>query len=266
MGINPAVNLDEAIAAYDTAAEIMRRLGLEKNLSQTLTNLGNARRTQAEMGINPAVNLDEAIAAYDTAAEIRRRLGLEKDLSQTLTNLGVARKTQAEMGINPAFNLDEAIAAYDTAAEILRRLGLARDLARTLNNQGFAYQAQSRLPDNSPAQTQTALENAYSSFQTALERVEYLRGEIGDDSEGYKRNFNEEWNKVYRGMVEVCLALGRNPAAIEYADRSKARNLVELIATRNAYPGGIMPPENRQKLQNLKNQIAQAEQNPNPNP
>ncbi|MEC4807359.1 MAG: hypothetical protein SAJ72_24265, partial [Jaaginema sp. PMC 1080.18] len=68
------------IAAYDTAAEIRRGLGLEKDLSSTLNNLGIARLTQAEMGINPAVNLDEAIAAYDTAAEIRRGLGLEKNL------------------------------------------------------------------------------------------------------------------------------------------------------------------------------------------
>ncbi|VXD12893.1 CHAT domain-containing protein [Planktothrix paucivesiculata] len=270
MGINPAANLDRAIAAYDEAAEIRRRLKLEKDLSSTLTNLGNARSTQAQMGINPAANLDSAIAAYDEAAEIRRRLGLDKDLSQTLTNLGSVRSTQAIMGINPAANLDSAIAAYDEAAEIGRRLGLARDLAITLNNFGFAYQAQSRLAGNSSTQTQQALENAYRSFQEALERVEYLRGEIGADSEGYKRNFNEEWNRVYRGMVEVCLELGRYQDAIEYVDRSKARNLVELIATRDAYPGRVMPENDRQQLQQLKIDIAQAErriqdeENPDP--
>jgi len=176
------------------------------------------------MGIDPARNLDAAIAAYDDAAEIMRRLGLEKDLSGTLNNLGIARLTQAQMGIDPARNLDAAIAAYDEAAEIRRRLGLARDLATTLNNAGFAYQAQSRLPSNSPAQKQTSLNHAYSSFAAALEQVEYLRGEIGADSEGYKRNFNEQWNKLYRGMVEVCLELGRDTDAIEYVDRSKARN------------------------------------------
>ncbi|MCC5900160.1 MAG: CHAT domain-containing protein [Phormidium sp. BM_Day4_Bin.17] len=163
------------------------------------------------------------------------------------------------MGINPAANLEAAIAAYDEAAEILRRLGLARDLATTLNNFGFAYKAQSRLAGNSSTQKQQALENAYRSFQAALERVEYLRGEIGADSEGYKRNFNEEWNRVYRGMVEVCLELGRYTDAIEYVDRSKARNLVELIATRDVYPGGVIPENIRQQLQSLKIAIAQAE-------
>ncbi|MGC9506103.1 CHAT domain-containing protein, partial [Baaleninema sp.] len=150
-----------------------------------------------------------------------------------------------------------------------RRLGLARDLARTLNNFGFAYQAQSRLAGNSSSQKQQALENAYRSFQEALDRVEYLRGEIGADSEGYKRNFNEEWNKVYRGMVEVCLELGRYQDAIEYVDRSKARNLVELIATRDMYPEGVIPENIRQQLQSLKIGIyqeerrLQEEENPN---
>ncbi|MDT9313470.1 MAG: CHAT domain-containing protein, partial [Limnospira sp. Paracas R14] len=56
MGINPAAHLERAITAYDEAAGIMRRLGLDKDLSSTLTNLGVARRTQAEMGINPAAH------------------------------------------------------------------------------------------------------------------------------------------------------------------------------------------------------------------
>gem|GEM_PF-464360 len=268
MGIEPAENLQKAITAYNQAAEILRQPGLEKDLSSTLNNLGNARSTQAEMGIEPAENLQKAITAYNQAAEILRQPGLEKDLSSTLNNLGNARLTQAERGIEPAENLQKAITAYNQAAEILRQLGLARNLATTLNNFSFAYQAQSRLPSNSPDEKQAALDNAYRSFQEALDRVEYLRGEIGANSEGYKRNFNEEWNKVYRGMVEVCLELGRYQDAIEYADRSKARNLVELMATRDAYPGGVIPDDIRQQLQELRQTIAaedyrlQKEKNP----
>ncbi|NMG61206.1 CHAT domain-containing protein, partial [Geitlerinema sp. P-1104] len=64
---------------------------------------------------------------------------------------------------------------------------------------------------------------------------------------------------VYRGMVEVCLELGRYQDAIEYVDRSKARNLVELIATRDAYPEGVIPENIRQQLQSLKLAITQEE-------
>ncbi|EKD05856.1 TPR repeat protein [Arthrospira platensis C1] len=163
------------------------------------------------------------------------------------------------MGIDPAANLERAITAYDEAAGISRRLGLARDLAGTLNNFGFAYQAKSRLPGNNSTQTQQALENAYRSFQEALDQVEYLRGEIQADSEGYKRIFNQKWNKVFLGMVEVCLELGRYQDALEYVDHSKARNLVELMATRDLYPPGVIPGNIRERLQSLKLAIYQEE-------
>ncbi|WP_354634797.1 CHAT domain-containing tetratricopeptide repeat protein [Planktothricoides raciborskii] len=265
---NPAANLDQALAQYNEAAQIRRRLELEKDLATTLTNLGNARWTQSKLGINPVANLDQALAHYNEAAQIRRHLRLEKDLAATLNNLGVARWTQAELGINPAANLEQALAHYSESAQIRRRLKLEKDLAGTLSNFGLAYKAQSRLSGNSSSQKQKALENASGSFQDALEQVEYLRGEIGADSEGYKRNFNEQWNKVYLGMVEVCLELGRYQDAIEYADRSKARNLTELIATRDMYPSGEIPAERRQRLQELRQAISEEDrrlkQDPNP--
>ncbi|WP_256556160.1 hypothetical protein [Oscillatoria sp. HE19RPO] len=37
-------------------------MGLDKDLSRTLTNLGNARLTQAQMGMEPGANLERAIA------------------------------------------------------------------------------------------------------------------------------------------------------------------------------------------------------------
>ncbi|MBK4729019.1 CHAT domain-containing protein [Oxynema sp. CENA135] len=96
--------------------------------------------------------------------------------------------------------------------------------------------------------------------------MESLRGEI--TTEGYKRNFNEEWNSIYGGMVKVCLELGNHTTAIEYVDRSKARNLTELIATHEAYPGGEIPTEVRQRLQELRQAISEEDrrltQDPNP--
>ncbi|MDT9216113.1 MAG: CHAT domain-containing protein, partial [Limnospira sp. PMC 1256.20] len=103
--------LEIAIRGYGVVLEL--RADNPPKRAQTLTNLGNARLTQAEMGIDPTANLERAITAYDEAAGIMRRLGLDKDLSSTLTNLGVARRTQAEMGIDPTANLERAMTAYD---------------------------------------------------------------------------------------------------------------------------------------------------------
>jgi CHAT domain-containing protein len=70
---------------------------------------------------------------------------------------------------------------------------------------------------------------AYDTFKSALVTVEDIRGEIISGEES-KRKQAEEWNQLFVSMVEVCLVLGKEREAISYIERSKTRNLVELIA------------------------------------
>jgi hypothetical protein len=86
--------------------------------------------------------------------------------------------------------------------------------------------------------------------------VEFLRGDIvsGDES---KRKQAEQWYQLYRRMVEVCLELDNIPEAIEYAERSKTRNLVELILERDLRT--IFPLEVVTQLEQLQNEIASAQ-------
>ena len=181
MGINPAANLDRAITAYDEAAEILRRLKLEKDLSSTLTNLGVAHQTQAQMGINPVANLEGAITAYHEAAAIRRALGLDREISSTLTNLAVAYLTQAEMGINPAANLEQAISHYQEALEILTPEAFPIDWAMTQNNLANAYNQ--RIHGERAAN----IEQAMQCYHAALRILN-------------KESFPEEWARTYNNL------------------------------------------------------------------
>ncbi|TRU21104.1 MAG: CHAT domain protein, partial [Microcystis aeruginosa Ma_MB_S_20031200_S102D] len=122
---NPLINLAIAIYGYEfCAATIFRQPGLERYLAATLTNLGVAYSTQAELGQEPVANLERAIAAYTEATTIYRQPGLERELAQTLNNLGVAYRTQAELGQEPVANLERAIATYTEATTIRRQPGL----------------------------------------------------------------------------------------------------------------------------------------------
>jgi tetratricopeptide (TPR) repeat protein len=164
-GGNPKVNMTLAVISYELCAATGRQLGLERDLSTILTNLGNAYQIQAQLGINPQENLTSAIGAYQEAAQIVRQPGLERDLSSTLTNLGVAYLTQAQLGINPAENLSAAIGTYQEAAQIRRQPGLERDLSQTLNNLGIAYRNQAELGIN----PQENLTSAIGAYQEAAQ-------------------------------------------------------------------------------------------------
>ncbi|NMG11579.1 CHAT domain-containing protein, partial [Brasilonema sp. UFV-L1] len=141
-----------------------------------------------------------------------------------------------------AQNLELAIASYTAALEVYTRQAFPQNHADTLFNLGIAYQDAQRLTE------------AYTTFHSAIETAELLRGEIvsGDQS---KRKQAEEWNKLYRRMVEVCLELKKSSEAIEYIERSKTRNLVELLFSPDFYPKLAISEEFKNQLQQLQQEI-----------
>jgi len=141
-------------------------------------------------------------------------------------------------------NIEHAIYCFQQALLKYTRELFPEKHAGTLFNLGRAYQDARQF------------ENAYTAFESAIDTVESLRGEIltGSGREEDKQKLAEEWNKLYRGMVEVCLELDNRTKAIEYVERSKTRNLVELILSRDIH--SLFPPEVAQQLEQLRDEIA----------
>ncbi|WP_084639555.1 CHAT domain-containing tetratricopeptide repeat protein [Geitlerinema sp. PCC 9228] len=165
-------NITLAISLYELVLEARPRHSVPEKHAQTLTNLGVAYKTQAELGQDPAANLQQAIRrAYRQAEEIFRRPGLEKNLASTLYNLGNTYSDQAELGQDPAANLQQAIRAYRQAEEIRRRLELEKDLAQTLTNLGNAYSKQADLGQDPAANLQQAI-RAYRQAEEIFRRLE----------------------------------------------------------------------------------------------
>ena len=140
-----------------------------------------------------------------------------------------------------AENIESAIAAYRATLEVYTRNAFPQNHAETLSNLGILYQDEKQL------------DLAYNTFTQAIQTVESLRGEIVS-GEAAKRKQAQEWNKLYQRIVEVCLELGKDIEAIEYTERSKTRNLVELILNRDIKT--IFPPEIVTQLEQLRDEIA----------
>ncbi|WP_208346574.1 tetratricopeptide repeat protein, partial [Aetokthonos hydrillicola] len=233
-----AQNLEKAIAAYSQALEIYTRTAFPQQWATTQNNLGNAYRNRIDG--DKAQNLEKAIAAYTQALEIYTRSAFPQDWATTQNNLGNAYSNRIDG--DKAQNLELAIAAFSQALEIYTRSAFPQKNVETLFNLGLAYQDGKHYTF------------AYNSFESAIETVEFLRGEIVSGEES-KRKQAEEWNGLYRRMVEVCLKLEQDTQAIEYIERSKTRNLVELLAIRNLYPTGEIPEDKRKQLQQIRKDI-----------
>ena len=123
--------------------------------------------------------------------------------------------------------MELAIAAYQASLEICTREGFPIEHTQSLYNLGLAYRDNSQLPE------------AYNTFNSAIETVESMRREIIIGGEADRQKLAEEWNQLYQAMVEVCLEMGNNTAALEYVERSKTRNLVELFHNARSLPQNV---------------------------
>ncbi|MEQ8961700.1 MAG: hypothetical protein RLP02_27875, partial [Coleofasciculus sp. C2-GNP5-27] len=144
-----------------------------------------------------------------------------------------------------AENIESAIASYQAALEVRTREALPQNHVTTQFNLGRAYRDAQQL------------DNAYHAFVAAIDTVEFQRVEIslGTANDADKQKLAEEWNKLYSNMIEVCLELADNTQAWEYIERSKTRNLIELLTSRNLYPDGEIPTQIKSQLQQLQQEI-----------
>ncbi|MEI2577840.1 CHAT domain-containing protein [Scytonema sp. PRP1] len=186
--------------------------------AMTQNNLGNAYRNRIRG--ERAENLEIAISCYTQALQERTRDRFPIEWAMTQNNLGIAygdriRGERAE-------NLELAISCYTQALQEYTRDALPQDHAETAFNLGLAYIDAEQYAD------------AYDIFQSAIDTLEFLRGEIVSGDE-IKQKHAEEYNRIYRRMVEVCLELEYYDQAVEYIERSKTRNLVELIASQKRF-------------------------------
>ncbi|MBD2299737.1 CHAT domain-containing tetratricopeptide repeat protein [Nostoc sp. FACHB-190] len=230
-------NLEKAIAAYTAALEVYTHSTFPEQWATTQNNLGAAysQRVSEEQ----AENIEKAIAAYRAALEVYTRTAFPDEWATMQNNLGVAYRNRI-LG-NRAENIKNVVSAYTAALQVHTRITFPQYHAETLLNLGRLYQEEKQF------------DSAYNTFTQAIETIETLRQVIISGGEA-KRKQAEEWNTLYRRMMEVCLALKKDTAAIEYVERSKTRNLVELILERDSKT--IFPPEVFTQLEQLRDEIA----------
>ncbi|MEG4627932.1 CHAT domain-containing protein [Microcoleus sp. w1-18aA5] len=235
-------NIELAIASYNKALTVLTRDAFPEYWAGTQNNLATAYgdRIRGEK----AENIEMAIASYNKALTIYTPDAFPENWAMTQNNLGEAYYSRIRG--EKAENIENAIALYHNALTIRSREAFPQGHTETLSNLGNLYRSNQQW------------QLAYDTYAPAIETVEFLRSEIqsGDET---KQKLAEEWNQLYLGIVEVCIELQRYTEAIEYVERSKARNLVELFANRDIKPKGNIPETVLNELSRLGREI-EAEQ------
>ncbi|AFY81016.1 CHAT domain-containing protein [Oscillatoria acuminata] len=216
-------NLEKGIVAYQFALKALNRKASPKDWAMTQNNLGLAYYYRIKG--DRSDNIERAIITYQAALKVYTHPDFPADWAMTKNNLGMAycyriKGTQDD-------NIKKAISAYTEALDVYTLERFPQRYATIIFNLGIAYRKG------------TQFKKSYTSFASAIDTVEEIRSNIIIGGEADKQKLAEKWQKLYGNMVEVCLELENYSAAVEYAERSKARNLVELMAATRLKPPGV---------------------------
>ncbi len=241
----PQEQIENAIYAYRNALRVYTEAELSRDWAMVTHNLGNAYRSLASLKNNSRELLENAIYAYRNALRVYKEEELPQDWAETITTLGSTYSDLAPLSANPQEQNDNAIEAFRSALRVFDAESHAiycLATARALGNLGFANQL--RLV-------------AIEGYSLAIKAAENIRASVIDPAR--RAEVLSQAIEVYANLVQIHVDMNDFDLALEVVDRSKARNLVELLTTKDLYPKGEIPPEVIKRLDELRGSIARAE-------
>ncbi|MEG4391068.1 CHAT domain-containing tetratricopeptide repeat protein [Microcoleus sp. BROC3] len=247
-----AENIEMAIACFQNALLFCNRQKSPERWAMLCAYLGRAFSEHVKGEKNR--NLKSAIACYQNAGQVYTRQGSPKRWAMLQIYLGRAfsELTKTEN----SSHLESAIGCYHRAAEVYTRDTYPHRWAEILFYLGQAYRVRGELL------------RAYGVFTAAVDTVEFLRSEpevdvtdLGDRASTAKLKLAGTWTGLYKCLVQVCLELGRAQPeycakALEYTERHKNRNLVELLVKCHLTPKAEIPAAVLSELESLQLEIA----------
>jgi CHAT domain-containing protein len=232
--------IEEAIQCFTSALKVYSSEFSPFEWARTQFNLSNAYLLLS-MQKNKAENLETAIRLCLLSLEVRLRKTDSNRWGMTQSRLGLLYSMRVNGETTK--NLKVAIQSFLRALEVYSYEAYPLKYAKNQYFLGITYQKAD------------CIENAYTVLKKAIDCIESIREEIifGTGMEADKQKLAEGWNDLYQNMIKVCLELEKPVEAIEYVERSKTRNLVELILSKDI--DTIFTPDVVSKLEEFRDEI-----------
>jgi CHAT domain-containing protein len=237
-----AENLEKAIKACQQALQVYKWEDFPYEWASTQNTLGNAYSERIRE--DKAENLEKAIKACQQALQVYKWEDFPYEWAATQNTLGAAYCERIKE--DRAENIKQGIACYQNALQIFTKENdpfNCLNIARNLGNQHF---------------TGGNWQPATEAYHLAIEAVETSRSWAMNPER--RQEILSDAIGVYYDIVQSYLNLNQPDKALEYVERSKTRNLVEILADRDLIPKGDIPQTVIEELNRLCRAIITEEQ------
>jgi tetratricopeptide (TPR) repeat protein len=195
--------LREAIAFYERALAVSHAAGIPNMEGNALSGLGQVYFTQG--------NYDRALDFFQQSLAIYQKIGFRYNQGAALSNLGQVYLIEKDY--------PQAIAAFQERLAISQASGELYGQAQSLSELGLALFQSGRLKE------------AEEQLWAGIEILESIRKKLGRRDE-LKVSLFDTQTAAYITLQQVLTAQNRPEAALEVAERGRARAFVELMLER----------------------------------
>lgn len=190
---------EQALRILNKALAIDRQIGSRWAIAYDLRNIGLTYLRQGKPR--------EALPLLDKA------LALTKDIGNTVNQAKVlVAKGNCHLQLQEE---DRSKKCFQEALYLSRQISLRETIWRSLYGLGMIFKEQGRLKE------------AREKFLPALDVIEQMRADIKITQ--LRNSFIADKMQVYEALVSVLLDMGRKAEAFYTAERSRARNLIDML-------------------------------------
>lgn len=233
-----------ALDYYRRSRQLAEELDTKEILGSTILNLGDIYHFQADY--------DLALKTYEQGLSIAEGIGAKGLVSEALTRIA---NTDYSRG-----DFEKSLQHSERAAEIAKQIGSPQLTWYAKALAGRAYEAR-----NQPGPARLA-------FEEAISVIEDIRALLAGNEQQQEQFFE---NKLlpYQGMAQLLAGQNKNGEALAYAERAKARVLLDVLRSGRVNVAKAMtPPEQERErklnsdLVSIDNQISRERARSKPDP
>ncbi len=195
-------------------------------IANTLENIGALYSDQAEHA--------QALEYYQKSLVIWESTGDKNGIAQSLCKIGGVYEKQGRYS--------QALDFSERATVLARQIGAADILRRALFNSGLVYRALKQFA------------KARQAFGESIATIETTRANIAGGEQERQRYFESKVSP-YHSMVDLLVAEGHPAEALTFAERAKARVLLDVLKSGRINVTKAMTVEEQEKERSLNSQI-----------
>jgi CHAT domain-containing protein/Tfp pilus assembly protein PilF len=260
-------NYDVALDFYQRSLNLRESLGDKAGIANTLNYIANVRFRQG--------HYNNALEFFTKSLELKQSLGDKAGIVSSLYGIGQFHHSQGDYAraidfYQKSLTLSEAMGSthwitieliaiadsrcsqgnYEKALEAADR---ATILARDIGSPEMLWDA--RTVAGRAHRRLNRLSQSREAFDEAINTIEALRAQVAGSEQGRQLFFE---NKVapYHEMVELLLAQDKKAEALAYAERAKARALVDVLSSGRINITKAMTSQEQEQERRLQMELA----------